>query len=98
MQVKLTASYVNRADLRRAAIHLLQSMLALPLHFANMPIKVSFPSILRHSGIWGAADETVFNIVHKKIKNKKCYIASSVPDLWHFGVDPDPDPRIHDSD
>jgi hypothetical protein len=42
IQVKLTASYVNRADLRRAAIHLLQSMLALPLHFANMPIKVSF--------------------------------------------------------
>jgi hypothetical protein len=41
VQVKLTASYVNRADLRRAAIHLLQSMLALPLHFANMPIKVS---------------------------------------------------------
>ena len=40
VQVKLTASYVSRADLRRAAIHLLQSMLALPLHFANMPIKV----------------------------------------------------------
>jgi hypothetical protein len=26
------------------------------------------PSILRHSGIWGAADETVLNIVHKKKK------------------------------
>jgi hypothetical protein len=24
------------------------------------------PSILRHSGIWGAADETVLNTVHKK--------------------------------
>ncbi len=23
---------------------------------------------------------------------------SSVPDPWHFGVDPDPDPRIHASD
>ncbi len=22
----------------------------------------------------------------------------SVPDPWHFGVDPDPDPRIHASD
>ncbi len=26
------------------------------------------PSILRHSGIWGAADEAVLNIVHKKTK------------------------------
>ncbi len=25
-----------------------------------------YPSILRHSGIWGAADEAVLNIVHKK--------------------------------
>ncbi len=23
---------------------------------------------------------------------------TSVPDSWHFGVDPDPDPRIHASD
>ncbi len=23
---------------------------------------------------------------------------SSVADPWHFGVDPDPDPRIHTSD
>ncbi len=29
------------------------------------------PSILRHSGIWVAADEAVFNIEHKKIKYKK---------------------------
>ncbi len=29
------------------------------------------PSILRHSGIWGAADEIVLNIVHKKRKNPK---------------------------
>ncbi len=27
------------------------------------------PSILRHSGIWGAADEAVLNIVNKKLKN-----------------------------
>ncbi len=26
------------------------------------------PSILRHSGIWGAADEAVLSIVHKKIQ------------------------------
>ncbi len=29
------------------------------------------PSILRHSGIWGAADEAVLNNVHKKKKVKK---------------------------
>ena len=40
IKVKLAASYVNAADLRRSAIHLLQSMLTLPLHFNNMPIKV----------------------------------------------------------
>ncbi len=27
------------------------------------------PSILRHSGIWGAADEAVWNIVHKQERN-----------------------------
>ncbi len=27
------------------------------------------PSILRHSGIWGAADETVLNTVHIRTKN-----------------------------
>ncbi len=29
------------------------------------------PNILRHSGIWGAADEAVWNIVHKKEKKSK---------------------------
>ncbi len=29
------------------------------------------PSILRHSGIWGAADDAVLNIVDKKKKNPK---------------------------
>jgi hypothetical protein len=29
------------------------------------------PSIRRHSGIWGAADEAVLNIVRKKIKSLK---------------------------
>ncbi len=28
----------------------------------------------------------------------KYTIYISVPDPWHFGVDPDPDPRIHASD
>ncbi len=33
------------------------------------------PSVLRHSGIWGAADEVVLNIVHKKIQqNHPFYI------------------------
>jgi hypothetical protein len=26
------------------------------------------------------------------------YVPTSVPDPWHFGVDPDPDPWIHASD
>jgi hypothetical protein len=26
------------------------------------------------------------------------FLVSSVPDPWHFGVDPDPNPRIHASD
>ncbi len=25
-------------------------------------------------------------------------VTASVPDPWHFGVDPDPDPQIHASD
>jgi len=43
-EVKLSASYINKADLRRSAIHLLQSMLVLPTHFANMPIKELLPT------------------------------------------------------
>ncbi len=31
-------------------------------------------SILRHSGIWGVADETVLNIVHKKIQNIHLFV------------------------
>ncbi len=50
------------------------------------------PSIFRHRGIWGAADEAVLNNVHKKIPLWK----SIVPDLWHF--DTDPDPRIRTLD
>lgn len=36
--LKLVAS-VNKIELRRASIHLLLSMLVLPLHFQNAPIK-----------------------------------------------------------
>ena len=36
-------SSINRGDLRRNSIHLLQSLLGLPLHFANMPIKELVP-------------------------------------------------------
>ncbi len=35
------------------------------------------PSILRHSGIWGAADEAVLNIVHKNKNPKK-------EDVWEY--------------
>ncbi|XP_015175300.1 PREDICTED: ral GTPase-activating protein subunit beta isoform X2 [Polistes dominula] len=37
--LKLKSNIVSKPDLRRASIHLLISMLALPLHFQNLPIK-----------------------------------------------------------
>jgi len=37
------------------------------------------PSIRRHSGIWGAADEAVLNKVRKKIKNP--------PKKYNYGKD-----------
>lgn len=41
--LKLTGN-VNKTELRRAAIHLLLSLLVLPLHFQNCPIKELFNS------------------------------------------------------
>lgn len=38
-EVRLASASLSKADLRRCSIHLLESLLALPLHFANMPIK-----------------------------------------------------------
>ncbi len=35
---------------------------------ANAKVAIVDPSILRHSGIWGAADEPVLNKGHKKIQ------------------------------
>ncbi len=32
------------------------------------------------------------------VVNYEKNLRSSVPDPWHFDVDPDPDPRIHASD
>jgi hypothetical protein len=47
----------------------MQRSVWLPMHSWNGP---GFdPSILKHSGIWGAADEAVLNIVRKKIKKYK---------------------------
>ncbi len=39
--------------------------------FENINCPGSDPSILRHRGIWGAADEAVLNNVHKKKKSKQ---------------------------
>jgi hypothetical protein len=39
------------------------------------------PSILRHSGICGAADEAVLNFVHKKRKSKKSPLIYTFPIL-----------------
>merc|ERR1719334_834766 len=38
-EVKLAQGNLSRTDLRRCSIHLLESILTLPLHFANTPIK-----------------------------------------------------------
>ncbi len=56
------------------------------------------PSFLRHSEIWGVADEAMLNIVHKKKKNKKpfkklpkneqktkttvCYTSAGISLVW----------------
>ena len=56
-------SSINRGDLRRCAIHLLQSLLALPLHFANMPIKELVPGADRSQPL------TNFNHLKPRIVN-----------------------------
>nr|CAD7403841.1 unnamed protein product [Timema poppensis] len=38
-ELKLRSPHVSKTELRRASIHLLLSMLVLPLHFQNLPIK-----------------------------------------------------------
>ncbi|KAF4523460.1 hypothetical protein B566_EDAN008869 [Ephemera danica] len=43
-ELKLKSSSVSKTELRRASIHLLLSMLALPLHYQNLPIKELVPS------------------------------------------------------
>ncbi len=46
----------------------------------NSPGRLGYdPSILQHSGIWGAADEAVLNTVHRKKSNKlPCFILQGV--------------------
>ncbi len=46
------------------------------------------PSIRRHSGIWGAADEAVLNIVRKKFKKSppKIYIKNTLSTLLSLAV------------
>ncbi len=40
------------------------------------------PSILRHSGIWGAADEAVLNIAHKNKNQKIPVLGMFLTALW----------------
>ncbi len=48
------------------------------------------PSILPHSGTWGAADETVLNIIHKKKKSPlKIFIFSHRKHRRHLQYDAD---------
>ena len=62
-EVKIASKTINRGDLRRCAIHLLQSLLALPLHFANMPIKELVPGADRNIPL------TNFNHLRPRIVN-----------------------------
>lgn len=62
-EIKLASNTINRSDLRRCAIHLLESMLTLPLHFANMPIKELVPGSDRNTPL------TNFNHLKPKIVN-----------------------------
>jgi len=62
-EVKLGQSNISRTDLRRCAIHLLESILALPLHFANMPIKDLGP------GEGGRHQQTNFSQLKPRIVN-----------------------------
>jgi hypothetical protein len=50
----------------------------------------STPSILRHSRIWGTADEGVLNIVHKKSKKSPFYTSYKV----HLCLDHQ-GPKVH---
>ncbi len=63
----MTVSYINRGDLRRSAIHLLQSMLALPLHFSNMHIKVNILifSLSIYLSIFGCKNIMLFDKRHR---------------------------------
>ncbi len=36
--------------------------------------------------------------IYSQWKGTRICVSISVADPWHFGVDPDPDPRIHASD
>jgi len=62
-EVKLGQANISRTDLRRCAIHLLESILALPLHFANMPIKDLGP------GEGGRHQQTNFSQLKPRIVN-----------------------------
>jgi len=48
-EIKLASNTINRSDLRRCSVHLLESILTLPLHFANMPIKELCPGSDRNT-------------------------------------------------
>ncbi len=56
--------------MRENAPSLLQRETTKP-RFGDLLIPGLDPSILRHSGIWGAADEAVLNNVLKKDKSQK---------------------------
>ena len=63
--LKMRPTNVTKTELRRAAIHVLVSMLALPAHFRDLPIKELFPG----SGSSGREGSVTFNQLKPRIVN-----------------------------
>lgn len=68
----LRSNYFNKTELRRSSIHLLLSMLALPLHFQNLPIR----------SLFGTNDKYVYFKISKFYFRKQDTMLSSKKLSW----------------
>ncbi len=69
----------------------------------GQPTRSQFPlnsQVLSIIVLYGRVDSAIFENCSELCRNPVHWrlVYSSVADPWHFGVDPDPDPRIHASD
>ena len=70
-EIKLASSTVDKADLRRAGVHLLMSMLTLPLHFTNMTIKDLVPGQERSSSNFAHIKPRLVNLLINALQVRK---------------------------